>query len=103
MPLRRDGPAHQIQELGSEQRVMREIVDAEPLLVRDRDIREARFAQPLGEDTLRHRTGNSASPGLWIDDHFRGQVLLDDDVGDRDPTTGSENAERLEEHAALAW
>ena len=103
MPLRRDGPAHQIEELGGEQGVVPQIVDAEPLLVRDRDLREARFAQPLGEDTLRHRTGNSAGPGLWIDDHFRGQVLLDDDVGDRDPTTSPQNTERLEEHAALPW
>ncbi len=81
MPLRRDRAAHQIEELGREQRVMLKILDPERPLMRDLDVGEARFPQPLGEDTLRHCTGNSASPSLRIDDDLRWEIVLDDDVG----------------------
>ena len=101
MSFWRDRAAHEIKQLWSEERVVLEVVDPQPPFVCDLNVAEARLAQPLGEDTLRHRTGNSASPGLRVDDHFRRQILLDDDVGHRDPSARTQDTEGLEDHAAL--
>ena len=101
VPLWRDRAPHQVEKIGREQRVPLQVIDRQPALIRNGNFAEARFPQPLGEDTLRHRTGNSASPGLRVDDHFRRQILLDDDVGHRDPSARTQDTEGLEDHAAL--
>ena len=102
MPFWRDGAAHQIKELGSKQRVMLEVVDPKRPLMRDYDVAEARLSQPFGEDTLRHRTRNSASPRLRVDDHLGRQIVFDDDVRHRDASTWTQDPECLEQHAALS-
>lgn len=102
MSGRRNRAAHQSEELRSEQWVMLEVVNPKPPLMGDRDLGEAGLAQPLGEDTLRHRTGNSASPGLRVDDHLGRQIILDDDVRHRDAAARTQDAEGLEQHAALS-
>ena len=102
VPLGCDGPPHEVEQIRREQRVSLEVTDAEPALISDPDVLKARFPQPLGEDTLRHRSGNSAGPGLRVDDDLGRQVVLDDDVRDRDPTARTEEPIGLEEHPALA-
>jgi hypothetical protein len=102
LAFRRQEPAHPLDELRREEWVARAVVHGEPALVVCCDVHETRSLELPAEDTLRQRAGNSASPGVGIGHHLRWQLLVEDDVGERDPSAGPQHAEDLRHGASLA-
>ena len=88
LALRRQEPAHALDELRREERIARAVVYREPTLVMRRHVYESRSPQLPAEDTLRQRAGNSAGPGVGIGHHLRGQLFVENDVRDRDTPAG---------------
>ena len=95
LAFRRQQLAHPLDELRCEERIARTVVDVEPSLVVGRDGNESRSLKLPAEDTLRQRAGYSAGPSVGIGHHLWWQLLVEDDVRERDAATGPQHAEDL--------
>lgn len=88
--LGRDVPAHEGEQVGGEERVEGEVVDAEGLPSVDADVAKACPLEFRDEVTLRQGAGHSTGPGGRVrEDLGRKLVLLHGDVGDGEPAAGA--------------
>lgn len=97
-----DEPAHERDDVGGEQRVARHVVDAERRPSAQHDVGEPDALELRAQHTLRERPGDAAGPGRAAREHLGRQVLVDDEVGDAQPSPGLKDPRDLRERAGLA-
>jgi hypothetical protein len=80
LPVGRDEPAHQLDELRGEQRVERSLLDAVRHPLADPDIGESGSLELRGEGTLRQGTRHSPGPGGITRHDLRREIVLDGEI-----------------------
>ena len=101
--LRRDRPTHEVDQFRSKQRISSTVLDPPRATREYLHVGETALRECLDEVTLRHGPGYSPSPGGRMSHHLgRQRVLLDDDVGDAQTASCSQDPHTLRYHACLA-
>jgi hypothetical protein len=95
--------AHEVDEVGREERIVGGTLQGEREALGHLDIGETHSVQLRDEDTLRQGSGYSPGPGGGMRQDFGRDVVLDDrEIGDRESAPRAEHAGRLREYPALA-
>jgi hypothetical protein len=78
LALGRDQRPHQLDQLGREKWIEREVVDRDPFAVVHLDLSKSRLLELLDEVTLRQGAGHSAGPGGRVKENLGRQLLVAD-------------------------
>jgi hypothetical protein len=100
--LVRNELAHERDQLLREQRVLRDVVDAERDAVVEDDVGESRLLDLLGEVTLRQGARNSAGPRRLAGQHLWRQIVLHREIGDAQPAARSQHPVHFRQRSRLS-
>jgi len=89
--MRRYHSPQEVDKLRSEERIAREVVEAEGLPFNHMDLSEPHVEEFLQKRWLRQRTGQSTRECCRGLEHVLGQRLVEDQIGDGDASPGPQH------------